>query len=289
MKGQLMRKDFFNQGDYITKKYFPYDKIFDGASRTLEHSYNDAGFSYLAKALGRKEDETYFRNRSKNYQSLFITTDPFIHPRDSNGNFVKNFKPDALTGFSEGNSWQYTWAVPHDPQFLIEHMGSERRYISLLDSTFDQKADTTHFEDDMTGLIGQYSHGNEPSHHIAYMYNFAGAWSKTQQRVRQIRTSLYNATKEGLCGNDDMGQLSAWYVFSSIGFYPVDPVSGQYEFGSPAFEKIVLHNPNGKGLIITSKPSSNGVFSSITINGKPHKSHSISHKSIQNGGTVSFK
>ena len=288
MKKQLLKANFFVQGDYIKNRFFPLDKIEGAASRTLEHSYTDAVFSYLASALGKKDDAAYFSQRSKNYQSLFRKEHPFVQPRDSNGNWIKNFKPEALAGFSEGNSWQYTWAVPHQPDFLIKNMGSKERYIALLDSTFDQTVDATHFADDMTGLIGQYAHGNEPSHHIAYMYNFAGAWNKTQQRVIQIRNNLYNATPEGLCGNDDMGQMSAWYVFAALGFYPVDPASGWYEFGSPAFESITINHSKGKKFNIYSNKEAKK-FTSITWNGKPYKAHSISHKNILEGGVLMFK
>lgn len=287
MKKQLLKPNFFRQGDYINKKYFPYDKIEGGASRTLEHSYTDAAFSYLASALGKKEDAAYFSQRSKNYQSLYRKEYPYVQPRDSNGAWISNFKPDALTGFSEGNSWQYTWAVPHQPEFLVKNMGGNDKYIALLDSTFEQKAETGHFADDMTGVIGQYAHGNEPSHHIAYMYNFAGAWNKTQQRVIQIRTNLYNSTPEGLCGNDDMGQMSAWYVFSALGFYPVDPASGRYEFGSPAFESIKINLSNGKIFEIKSRKNVIG-FTSVTLNGKAYTPHAISHKSILQGGVLTF-
>jgi predicted alpha-1,2-mannosidase len=218
-----------------------------------------------------------------------------MRPRMADGSWRTPFNPSAVghfqTGgdYTEGNAWQYTWHVQHDVPGLIELFGSPEQFKTKLDSLFTVQLETKAV--DVTGLIGQYAHGNEPSHHVVYMYTIAGYPERTQELIREIFDTQYKPTPDGLCGNDDCGQMSAWYMFSAMGFYPVDPVSCNYILGAPQMPKIVWNLENGKTftMIAENLSEENKYVESITLNGQPYTKNYITHQDIMNGGTLVFK
>lgn len=283
-------------GYYMDKGYIPVDRNGVGVSTTLEYAYDDWCIAQLAKKAGRMDIYTEFMKRSGNYKNVFDSSIGFMHARLNDGTFKPKF--DALStndqGFIEGNSWNFSFFVPHDPASLVRMMGGKSTFSSRLDTLFNMHLPDEFFAEteDITrdGIIGGYVHGNEPAHHVAYLYNWAGDAWKTQQRVRMILDMQYKPTPDGLGGNDDAGQMSAWFIFSSLGFYPVAPGSDEYAIGSPAVDHAVLNLENGKKFIIETKDQSakNVYVQSITLNGKSHPSFFISHKDIMNGGKIVF-
>ncbi|MBA2249149.1 MAG: glycoside hydrolase family 92 protein [Chitinophagaceae bacterium] len=283
-------------GSYMDLGYVPADKNGTGASNTLEYAYDDWCIAQLAKKLGRMDVYNTFMKRSANYKNVFDTSTGFMHAKRSDGSFTPNF--DAMStngqGFIEGNSWNYSLFVPHDPAALIRMMGGKEKFINYLDTLFTMHLPDAFFAEteDITreGIIGGYVHGNEPAHHVAYLYNYAGAPWKTQERVRMILNMQYKNTPDGLGGNDDAGQMSAWYIFSSLGFYPVAPGSTQYAIGSPAIDAAILQVGNGKQFIIqTINQSAKNVYvQKIMLNGRILNSFSISHDQIMKGGKMIF-
>jgi predicted alpha-1,2-mannosidase len=212
-----------------------------------------------------------------------------------NGSFEENFDPTfssyGYSGFIEGNSWQYSWFVPHDVDGLVELMGGTQCFSEKLDQLFSTT--TSNHENkpiDITGLIGEYAHGNEPSHHVAYLYSLVGQPHKTQEKVHQICNELYSNKPDGLCGNEDMGQMSAWYIFSALGFYPVNPANGEYVLGTPAFQRVTFKLPNGKILKIEANRSSDKDFlvKSVYLNGKILDQPFVTHQQLLEGGTLTF-
>ena len=219
-----------------------------------------------------------------------------MRPRKADGTWKSPFNPsqvghsESVGGdYTEGNAWQYTWHVQHDVPGLIGLFGGEQPFLTKLDSLFTLKLETT--QADVTGLIGQYAHGNEPSHHITYLYTLAGRPERTQELIREIFDTQYRPEPDGLCGNDDCGQMSAWYMFSAMGFYPVDPVSGNYVFGAPQMPEFVLHLADGKTFTIIAEGLSkeHKYIDSITLNGEPYAKNYISHEDILKGGTLIYK
>ena len=260
-------------------------------SRTLEYAYDDACIAALARHLGRKDIAKVFDRRALNYRNVYCKGSTFMQPRDSKGRFQENYSPDDYTAhICESNGWHYMWSVQHDIKGLEKLVGKER-FAAKLDSFFTYtpaaNADLPLFS---TGMIGQYAHGNEPSHHAAYIYNKIGQPHKTQQYVYQILTQLYNDSPAGLCGNEDCGQTSAWYVFSALGFYPMNPVSCEYETGTPLFERAVIHLDGGRDFVIEAAGHRPGAYlvDSVTLNGKPLKSTAITHADIMAGGVLRF-
>ena len=227
------------------------------------------------------------------YKNYFDPTTGFMRGKMLNGSIRTPFDPCASThrddDYCEGNAWQYTWHVQHDVPGLIELFGGEQAFLNKLDSLFTLKLETT--QADVTGLIGQYAHGNEPSHHITYLYTLAGRPERTQELIREIFDTQYHPEPDGLCGNDDCGQMSAWYMFSAMGFYPVDPVSGNYVFGAPQMPEIVLNLADGKTFTIIAEGLSkeHKYIDSITLNGEPYTKNYISHEDILKGGTLVYK
>ena len=263
---------------------------------TLESVYVDYAAADMARRMGKEEDAAYFAKRADYYKNLFDTETQFMRPRNSDGTWKTPFNPSQVahaesTGgdYTEGNAWQYTWHVQHDVPGLINLFGGEEPFLNKLDSLFTLKLETT--QADVTGLIGQYAHGNEPSHHITYLYALAGRPERTQELVREIFDTQYRPEPDGLCGNDDCGQMSAWYMFSAMGFYPVDPVSGNYVFGAPQMPKIVLHLADGKTFTVIADGISkeHRYIDSITLNGEPYTKNYISHEDILKGGTLVYK
>ncbi len=290
------KRNYEGIGDYIDKGYIPAEKNGTSVSNTLEYAYDDWAIAQLAKHLGETEIYNQFIKRSENWRNNFDKTTGFMRPRMADGNFKKDF--DLLSthgqGFIEGNSWNYSFFVPHNPDGLIQQMGGKQKFASKLDQLFSMHLPDEFFADteDITreGIIGGYVHGNEPAHHVAYFYNWAGQPWKTQKQVRHILEMQYKSTPDGLGGNDDTGQMSAWYILSSLGFYPVAPGSEDYAIGSPAIKNAVLALENGKNFEIEAIDQSpkNVYVKKILLNGKEIKNFTLKHSDIMNGGKIVF-
>lgn len=291
------RQKFYGGLDsYMTLGYVPDEKSTSSVSMTLEYAYDDWCIAQLAKKLGRQEIYDEFIKRSANWKNVFDASIGYTRPRLANGSFRKTF--DVLSthgqGFIEGNAWNYSLYVPHDPDALIGIMGGQKRFVSRLDSLFTMYLPDKFFAEteDITreGIIGNYVHGNEPAHHVAYLYNWAGQPWKTQERVRMILKKQYQAAPDGLGGNDDCGQMSAWYIFSSLGFYPVAPGSDQYAIGSPSVQHATLKLENGNTLTIEAKNQGdkNVYVQKVEVNGVTLKRLYLTHAEIMNGGKITF-
>ncbi len=286
-----------NWEDYTTYGYFPTDRTpAESVSSTLESVYDDYAAADMASLLGRKDDEEIFRKRADFYKNLFDDETKFMRPRKADGTWLTTFDPssvghsESLGGdYTEGNAWQYTWHVQHDIPGLIALMGGEEPFLNKLDSLFTVELITN--QSDVTGLIGQYAHGNEPSHHVTYLYALAGRPERTQELIREIFDTQYRPEPDGLCGNDDCGQMSAWYMFSAMGFYPVDPVSAKYVFGAPQMPKFVLNLADDKTFTIEAVGLSeaNKYVESIELNGEPYTLPYITHEDIVKGGKLVYK
>lgn len=290
------KRNYEGIGDYIDKGYIPAEKNGTSVSNTLEYAYDDWAIAQLAKHLGETEIYNQFIKRSENWRNNFDKTTGFMRPRMADGSFKKDF--DLLSthgqGFIEGNSWNYSFFVPHNPEGLIQQMGGKQKFTSKLDKLFSMHLPDEFFADteDITreGIIGGYVHGNEPAHHVAYFYNWSGQPWKTQKQVRHILEMQYKSTPDGLGGNDDTGQMSAWYILSSLGFYPVAPGSEDYAIGSPAVNNAVLTLENGKNFEIEAINQSpeNVYVQKILLNGKEIKNFTLKHSDIMNGGKIVF-
>lgn len=290
------KRNYEGIGDYIDKGYIPSEKNGTSVSNTLEYAYDDWAIAQLAKHLGETEIYNQFIKRSENWRNNFDKTTGFMRPRLADGSFKKDF--DLLSthgqGFIEGNSWNYSFFVPHNPEELIQQMGGKQKFASKLDKLFSMHLPDEFFADteDITreGIIGGYVHGNEPAHHVAYFYNWTGQPWKTQKQVRHILEMQYKSTPDGLGGNDDTGQMSAWYILSSLGFYPVAPGSEDYAIGSPAVSNAVLTLENGKNFEIEAVNQSpeNVYVQKILLNGKEIKNFTLKHSDIMNGGKIVF-
>lgn len=284
-------------GLYKKLGYVPYDvkdeSLSDdwSLSRTLEYAYDDACIAELAKHMGKKDVYTTFAKRAQNYRNVYCKGSTFMQPRDSKGNFQPNYSPDEYTShICESNGWHYMWSVQHDIKGLEKLVG-KKSFVAKLDSFFTYTpAGNAELPLFSTGMIGQYAHGNEPSHHAAYIFNKIGQPDKTRKYVHEILAKLYNESPSGLCGNEDCGQTSAWYVFSAMGFYPMNPVSCQYELAAPFFKKITINLDNGKTFCIVCNGYEQGKYDvcRIMLNGKVLKSTFITHEDITNGGTLQF-
>ena len=287
---------FDGLGDYIKYKYVPDDKSHSSVSKTLELAYDDWTIAQIAKSVGDAKTEKTFLERSEYYNNVFNPENNYMSPKLSDGTFRKNFNPLDThgQGFIEGNAWNYGLYVPHQLDKMIAMMGGKQSFAKRLDSLFTMEIEDKYIakHEDITrdGIIGNYVHGNEPGHHIPYLYNWTGDEHKTQARVRMIMDTMYGPGVEGLCGNDDAGQMSAWYIFSSLGFYPVTPGSKKYALGSPLVKKATLNLENGNTLIIfTENQSKENVYvSKLTINGKEIDRNYILHDEIMNGGEFVF-
>jgi predicted alpha-1,2-mannosidase len=283
-------------GLYEDMGYIPVDKNGTGTSTTLEYAYDDWAIAQMAKKLKRMNIYKEFMKRSENYKNVYDPSVGFMRGRLSDGSWKKDFDPLSTSGqgFIEGNSWNYSLFVPQDPASLIELMGGKKKFTHYLDTLFTMHLPDKFFAEteDITrdGIIGGYVHGNEPSHHVAYLYNWTDEPWKTQQTVRMILKNQYHTGGDGLGGNDDTGQMSAWYIFSTIGFYPVAPGSDVYQIGSPAVNAATLHLENGKTFSIEAKNQSdkNVYVQKIELNGKPLNRLYITHSEIINGGKLVF-
>ena len=265
-------------------------------SITLEQAFDDWCVAQLAAKLNKDTDYQRFHKRSEYYRNLFHPKTKFFQSKNDKGEWIEPFDPYQYGGngghpFTEGNAWQYFWYVPHNIQALMELTGGTKAFEQKLDTFFTSTYKSEQMNHNASGFVGQYAHGNEPSHHVAYLYNFAGQPWKTQKYVSHILNTLYNNTSSGYAGNDDCGQMSAWYVFSAMGFYPVNPADGRYIIGSPLLDECTLKLAGNKEFRIrTIRKSPEDIYiQSVTLNGKKHKDFFITHQDIMNGGTMVFK
>ena len=262
-------------------------------SKTLEYAFDDYCIAEMAKKMGKQDIADTFYKRSRNYRNLYNPETSFMQPRDDKGRFIKGFKADDYTPhICESNGWQYFWSVQHDIDGLIDLVGGKNRFAEKLDSMFTyHPAADAELPLFSTGMIGQYAHGNEPSHHVVYLFNSIGFNERTQYYVAKVMNELYKNEPAGLCGNEDCGQMSAWYVFSAMGFYPVNPVSGKYEIGTPLFPEMQLHLTNGKTFTVLAPNvnKKNIYIQSTKVNGHPYDKTYITHEQIMSGATVEFE
>ncbi len=281
--------------DYMKLGYVPIDKEPEAASKTLEYAYDDWSLAQMAKAMGKTGIAATFDKRAGNWRNAWDPKTGFMRARLGNGAFREPFDPTFAgygSDYTEGNAWQYSWYVPQDVAGLIQAMGGDAKFIAKLDQVFDARVDPAHFKnvEDITGLIGWYAHGNEPSHHTAYLYDYAGAPWKTQQRLKQIMDSQYAPRPDGLSGNDDLGQMSAWYIFSALGFYPVTPASDEYAIGRPFVARAAIRLPGGHVFTISASPMDDAhpYVGAVTLNGKALAAPFLHHAQILAGGELHF-
>lgn len=278
--------------------YIPYDKEeVESVAKGLEYAIADWSLAQVAKSRGEQEDYAYFLKRSNSFTHYFDKDLQFMRGIDSKGQFRKGpFDPfhsaHLANDYTEGNAWQYTWLVPHNINGFIDLFGGTEKFVHKLDSLFVVEGDLgEHASPDISGLIGQYAHGNEPSHHVIYMYAYAGQPWKTAQRARQTMETMYTDQPDGLSGNEDVGQMSAWYVMSALGFYQVAPAGGPFVFGSPLFDKATVQLGDNKTLQIVAKNNSpkNKYIQNVLRNGKPYEKSYITYEDIMNGGVLEFE
>lgn len=286
-------------GLYKKYGYVPYD-VTDhynsenwSLSKTLEYAYDDYCIARMAEKLGERQIADEFDKRSRNYKNVYNSQITFMQPRNNKGSFIEDFSPDDYTPhICESNGWQYFWSVQQDVDGLISLVGGKERFAQKLDSMFTYNPSA---DEDLpifsTGMIGQYAHGNEPSHHVIYLFNAIGQPWKTQKYAAEVMHELYKNTPAGLCGNEDCGQMSAWYVFSAMGFYPVDPISGKYEIGTPMYPEMKMHLANGKTFTILAPAVSkeNIYIQSVKLDGNPYDKSYITHEQIMNGSIFEFE
>ena len=277
--------------------YIPWDKepSNETVAKAMEYALADDALARVAKQLGDEETYEYFYKRGQSYKKYFDPKTGFVRAVDVNGKFREPFDPIKVIhradDYTEGNAWQYTWLVPHDVKGLVGLFGSEEAFVTKLDSLFVVEGDLgEEASPDISGLIGQYAHGNEPSHHTIYLYNYVGQPWKTAQRLREVMTTLYKADPDGLCGNEDVGQMSAWYILSSLGLYQVEPAGGKYVFGSPLFNSADVKMGDKTLHIIAHNNSAENIYiQSVRWNGQPYDKSYIDFKDLQQGGTLEFE
>lgn len=282
-------------GDYMKLGYVPIDREPEAASKTVEYAFDDWTIARMARAMGRADIADTFDKRAAYWRNSFDTKTGWLRARKADGSFRTPFDPTAInygSDYTEGNAWQYSWFAPQDQAGLFKILGGDAKAIAKLDAMFDfdnSKVDYSHAED-IAGLIGQYIHGNEPSHHVAYLYAYAGAPWRTQARLKQIVESQYKPTPDGLAGNDDLGQMSAWLVFTGLGFYPVAPGSNQYVIGRPFVSRAAITLPDGKHFTVVTDGLSDAhpYVGSVTLNGKPLTRSYITDEEVRAGGELRF-
>jgi predicted alpha-1,2-mannosidase len=278
---------------YRKMGYIPCDLEEESVSKTLEYDYNDWAVACVAEHVGEKADAELLRKRSRNYRNYWDASTGFLRPKFENGTWAVPFDPIEMghskkwRDYTESNAWQTTFGIQHDVTGFIELLGGDEAFVAKLDTLFNQPSTLpADAPPDIAGMVGQYAHGNEPSHHIAYLYSYAGRPDKTAERIHMLNTTEYSNNLDGMAGNEDCGQMSAWYVMSSIGFYAVDPVSAQYVFGSPLFNRVTISLAEGHKLIFeTRRQSPSSVYiASVTLDGKPHPEAWFSHGEVAKGG-----
>lgn len=276
--------------------YIPADSMVESVAMGQEYAISDWSIAQMAKRMGKAEDYAYYSKRGKGYQQYFDKTTNFVRGKLNEREWRTPFSPflsqHRKDDFSEGNAWQYTWLAPQDVEGLMQLMGGEQMFVAKLDSLFFVHGDMgEEASNDITGLIGQYAHGNEPSHHITYLYAYAGQPWKTAEKVRYILDSFYTDKPDGLIGNEDVGQMSAWYILSSLGFYPANPANGQFVFGSPLFNDATLQLEGGKTFRVQARNNSaaNKYIQKATLNGKPYTKSYLTYKDIMAGGVLQLE
>ncbi len=285
---KAMKNQVNHSGSYATMGYQPGGSV----SEVMEYAYNDWCIAEMAKHLGKEKDYLLYQKRAQFYKNLFDKSTGFMRPRNEDGSWLTPFDPTEGTHhFTEGNSYQYSLFAPHDINGLIDSIGGDEKFDKWLDNLFTVKSKHDNVIVDASGLIGQYAHGNEPSHHMAYLYNYIGKPWKTQNLIRQILETLYDDKPDGISGNEDCGQMSAWYIMSAMGFYPVCPGDPTYVIGTPIFDKVVINLENGKKFTIKAENVSlqNRYIQSATLNGKEYDKSWFSHSVITDGGTFVFR
>ena len=283
--------------NYKKYGYAPCDLEMESVARTLEYAFDDRAIAQFASLTNYPDIQKEFFERSLNYRNVIDKDCLFARGRKSDGSWREPFDPlrseHRKDDYCEGNAWQWTFFVPHDVNGLADWMGGKEVLAARLDSLFTMNSSLSGKEvsGDISGLIGQYAHGNEPGHHTIYMYNKLGQTGKTQKYVNQVLTSLYDNTPKGICGNEDTGQMSAWYIFSSLGFYPMDPVSGRYELGAPLFDKATINLPSGKEFVIVAENLSdkNIYVEQVWLNDMLLDRTYITFEEVLNGGVLRFK
>lgn len=298
MKASALRPDR-GQQYRMEYGYIPCDMMNESVAYDLEYALADGALANAAKVLGKEDEYQYFLNRAKSYQRLYDPQLRFIRGKDSKGDFRQEYSPfyssHRADDYCEGNGWQYTWLVPHDFDGLVDCFGGKDAFVEKLDSLFivSSVIEGEEVSPDISGLIGQYAHGNEPSHHILYFYTMAGQPWKTADKVREVLTTLYTSRPDGLSGNEDVGQMSAWYILSSLGFYQVEPGTDRYWLGIPLFDKASIKVGTDSNdhdvvfnVIAQNNSERNRYIQSVTLNGKPYAKGYIEHKDITAGGTL---
>jgi predicted alpha-1,2-mannosidase len=300
IKTTAMNPDYDGLAAYRKLGWVPCDTEDESLSKTLEYAYDDWCIAQMAKALGKSADYDYFMKRSASFKNIYDPAIGWMHSKDSQGNWRTNFNAhlfgggNGLQDVTEATSSQYSWFVPQDVPGLIDLMGGKEKFVEKLDSLFDVKQSEAFTKElsanDLRGCIGEYWHGNEPSHHVIYLYCYAGQPWKAAQRLHQVVTTQYGSGPESLCGNDDCGQMSAWYMFTCMGFYPVCPASDYYVIGAPQIPKAVMHLSNGKTFTMTAENLSdtNIYIQSARVNGKNWDSPFLPAKELKNGGAIHF-
>ena len=295
MNERAMVENYRGLGYYREIGYIPSDREQESVSKTFEYCYDDWALAHVAKKVGKSDEAAMLRTRSLNYKHYFNPKSTFMEPKLEDGSFATPFDPIEMghirhwRDFTESNSWQTSFGIQHDPAGLIALYGGEKPFVTKLDGLFSAAPDLPpDAPPDIAGMVGQYAHGNEPSHHIAYLYVYAGAPYKTQARVRSLMDTMYRADPNGMEGNEDVGQMSAWFLLSALGFYPVDPVSGNYILGSPLVERATVQLGAGKTLKIDVKRSNpkDCYVQAFTLNGKPQQRAWFNHAEIAQGGII---
>ncbi len=289
---EAMKKRVIDIPYYKDLGYIPADMVSGSVSMVMEYAYNDWSVAQMAKHLNKENDFLQFQKRAQFYKNMYDPSLGFMRPKNADGNWVTPFEPaEGSKHFVEGNSYQYSLFAPHDVNGLIRMIGGADKFDKWLDALFTVETAHDDLAVDATGLIGQYAHGNEPSHHMAYLYNYVGVPWKTQDMVRRIMDSLYDDQPDGLSGNEDCGQMSAWYIMSAMGFYPVCPGDPNYAIGSPIFDKVTINLENGKKFVVQADKVSdkNRYIQSASLNGETYGKSWFSHDTIAAGGTLIFK
>ncbi|MBS1078699.1 GH92 family glycosyl hydrolase [Gluconobacter kondonii] len=298
LKGMIRSATYGPYGDltdYMKIGYVPIDKEPEGASKTLEYAYDDWALARMARAMGKTDVARTFEKRSDNWRKVWDPETRFMRARTSSGAFHTPFTPAAAaygSDYTEGNAWQYSWYVPQNIPGLIKVLGGREKFTARIDELFDTKIDPAIFKnvEDISGLIGWYAHGNEPDHHVAYLYDYAGAPWKTQQRLTQIMQTQYALRPDGLAGNDDLGQMSAWYLFTAMGFYPVAPASQEYAIGRPFVSRATMHLGNGHDFTVTADnlDDAHPYVGKMTLNGQPLSTPFLHQQDVLAGGELHF-
>jgi predicted alpha-1,2-mannosidase len=300
IKTTAMNPDYDGAAAYAKLGWVPCDKEDESLSKTLEYAYDDWCIAQMAKSLGKTDDYHYFLTRAASYKNIYDPSIGWMRPKDSKGNWRTPFDPHAFGGgenmndVTEATSSQYSWSVPQDVPGLIALMGGNEKFVEKLDLLFNIKQSQIFTNElsanDLRGCIGEYWHGNEPSHHVIYLYTYAGQPWKTARLLHQVVTTQYGSQPGSLCGNDDCGQMSSWYIFTCLGFYPVCPASDYYVIGAPQIPKAVMHLSNGKKFTMTAENISdkNIYIQSVKVNGKKWDSPFLPYRELKNGGKINF-